>query len=118
MSEEEEILNEANRDVILQLIEAGDDLSKARDIDFSVVFPDGKSAEAFASELQRQGYTISVEEMDAEEGLLWDVTVVKHMLPVCEAITAFQQSLESIASPLGGRNDGWGCIAQKPSSQH
>jgi regulator of RNase E activity RraB len=82
MSEEAEILNEENRDVILQLIEAGDDLSKARDIDFSVVLPDGNSAEAFASQLRRQGYAIAIEEIDTEEGLPWNVTVVKHMLPV------------------------------------
>ena len=118
MSGEAEVLNEENRDVILQLIEAGDDLSKARDIDFSVVFPDSNTAEIFASELRRQGYAISIEEMDMEEELPWYVTVVKHMLPVCETITAFQQTLGSIAAPLGGRNDGWGCIAQNASNQH
>src|SRR5688572_28445029 len=106
MSEAVEILNDANRDVILRLIEDGDDLSKTRDIDFSVVFPDGNAAEKFTSELRHQGYAISVQEAYTAEGLPWDVTVVKHMLPVCEAITAFQQSLETIASPLGGRNDG------------
>ena len=118
MSKAVEALNEENRDIILQLIEAGDDLSKARDIDFSVVFSDGSSAAAFASELQRQGYSISTEEMDMDDELLWDVNIMNHMLPVCEEITAFQQFLEAIASPLGGRNDGWGCLAQDPSNRH
>src|SRR5262245_31525492 len=112
MSDEAELLDQANRDTILRLIEDGDDLSKARDVDLSVVFPDGSAAETFALELRQQGYAISVQETHTADGLPWDVTVVKHMRPVCEAITAFQQSLEAIASPLGGRNDGWGCFAQ------
>ncbi len=81
MSGEAEVLNEENRDVLLQLIEAGDDLSKARDIDFSVVFPDSNTAEIFASELRRQGCAISIEKMDMEEELPWYVSVVKYMLP-------------------------------------
>jgi hypothetical protein len=40
------------------------------------------------------------------------------MLPVCETITEFELLLQSKASPLGGRNDGWGCFEQKPSNQH
>jgi hypothetical protein len=118
MSETADDLNEANRDVILRLIADGDDLSKARDIDFTVVFPNGAAAEEFASKLRQEGYAASVDESDTAEGLPWDVVVVKHMLPICEAITEFQLSLQAEALSLGGRNDGWGCFAQKPSNQH
>lgn len=118
MTKTTEELNEANRDVLLRLVSGGDDLSKARDIDFSVVFPDGKSAEDFASKLRQVGYATSVKRSCVDEDLPWDVTVVKHMLPACERITEFELFLQSIASPLGGRNDGWGCFMQKPSNQH
>jgi hypothetical protein len=41
----------------------------------------------------------------------WDVVVVKHMVPSHEEIGSFEGMLESVANPLGGRNDGWGCLS-------
>jgi hypothetical protein len=113
-----EELNEENRVVILRMIKNGDDLSKARDIDFSIVFPDRSSAEEFASQFHQLGYPTAVDRTNTEPSLPWDVKVVKHMLPVCEAITEFELLLQARASPLGGRNDGWGCFNQKPSNMH
>jgi len=40
-------------------------------------------------------------------------SITKHMLPSHEAITAFENELEGLAGGFGGRNDGWGCFAQK-----
>jgi len=108
MSQTAEELNEENREVILRMAGSGDDLSKPRDIDFSIVFADRSYAEEFTSGLRQLGYRTSTKESDVAPGLPWDVTVVKHMLPVCEAITEFELFLQAKASPLGGRNDGWG----------
>lgn len=118
MAETADDLNDVNRDVILRLINSGDDLSKSRDIDFTVVFPDETSAHEFASKIREHGYAPSVERTDGADALPWDVTLVKHMLPVCESITEIQQFLAAMASPLGGRFDGWGCFAQTPSNEH
>ena len=118
MSQTTEELNEENREVILRMAKSGDDLSRPRDIDFSVVFPDSSSADKFASGLGQLGYRTSIKESNVAPDLPWDVTVVKHMLPVCEAITEFELLLQTKASPLGGRNDGWGCFEQKPSNLH
>jgi hypothetical protein len=118
MSQAADELNEENREVILRMAASGDDLSKPRDIDFSVVFPDRSSAEDFAAYFGQLDCRTSTKRSDVAPGLPWDVTVVKHMLPVCETITEFELLLQSKASPLGGRNDGWGCFEQKPSNQH
>jgi hypothetical protein len=118
MSQAADELNEENRDVILRMAASGDDLSKPRDIDFSVVFADRRSAEEFAAYFGQLGCRTSTKESGVAPDLPWDVTVVKHMLPVCEAITDFELLLQSKAYPLGGRNDGWGCFEQKPSNQH
>ena len=118
MNQTTEELNEENRNVILRMAKSGDDLSRPRDIDFSVVFPGRRSAEEFASDLRQLGYRTSTKESNVAPGLPWDVTVVKHMLPVCDAITEFELFLQAKATLLGGRNDGWGCFEQKPSNLH
>jgi hypothetical protein len=41
------------------------------------------------------------------------VRVVKHIAPSHREITEFEELLEDQAAPLGGRNDGWGCISQQ-----
>lgn len=60
--------NDANGNVLRRMQAAGDDLTRARNIDFTVVFPDGDVAERFANHFRGQGYTVSVEfaETDAE----------------------------------------------------
>jgi hypothetical protein len=113
-----EELNEENSEVILRMAESGDDLSRPRDIKFAVVFPSNASAAEFASHLRQLGYAALVERTDSAPGLPWDVKIVKHMLPVCEAITDFELLLQVKASPLGGRNDGWGCLEQNGSKLH
>ena len=113
-----EELNEENREVILRMARSGGDLSKSRDIDFSVVFPDESSAQEFASQLRELGYRAKIKRSGVDPDLPWDAIVIKHMLPRCEAITEFELLLQARASPFGGRNDGWGCFEQKPSNLH
>lgn len=67
-----------------------------------------RSRSSFAIEAAR-----SPLETRCVEALPWDVVVTKEMLPSHEAITAFETELEEVASGYGGRNDGWGCFAQK-----
>jgi hypothetical protein len=110
-------LNEENRQLLLCMASSGDDLTRPRDIDFSVVFGERNSAETFAADIGRLGYRASVEKSDSGAEHPWDVTVVRHMVPICEAITEFELLLQAKGSALGGRNDGWGCFEQGPSNQ-
>lgn len=104
--------DDANGDVLRRLVSQGDDLTRPRDIDFIAVFADEHSAEEFANHFRGLQYAVSVENTQTAEGLPWDVKVVKHMVPSYEAIEEFESLLESIATPMGGRNDGWGSVSQ------
>jgi regulator of RNase E activity RraB len=102
-----------NGDVLRRMEARGDDLTKPRNIDFAVVFADANSAEQFAEHFRASGYEVSVEE-DTEDNrdFPWDVVVVQHMAPSYEAITNFEDLLQSVADRWGGHNDGWGCFSQ------
>lgn len=97
-------------DVLRQMQESGDDLSKPRQIDFSVVLPDESRANKLATHFQTHGYSARVNCSKVVNELPWDVTVSTFMLPVHDAITQFEEMLDAVAAPLGGRNDGWGCF--------
>jgi len=90
--------------------EGGDKLTQPRDIDFSVAFPSRAAAEGFAAQFREEGYKTDVSESNCVPELPWDVHVTKNMLPNYAGICAFEDELETVASPLGGRNDGWGCF--------
>lgn len=100
-------------DALRRLEEQGDDLTQPRNIDFSVVFPDEPFAERFAEHFRTLGYEVSVEFAETVRELPWDVVVVKNMSPSHQAITDFEITLQQAADTVGGRNDGWGCIAAK-----
>lgn len=112
MDGEEMFPDDANGDVLRRLLRDGDELSKPRDIDFSVVFTDEESAGRFVAHVRALRYESSLKHSEVRPERPWDVTVVKHMLPTHAGITHFELELEKIASPLGGENDGWGCFAQ------
>ena len=104
--------DDENGDVLRRMQESGDDLSKPRDIDFTVVLPDKAAAQAFGDRFHELGYRISAEKSNTVPQLPWDIVVTKFMVPSHAGITQFEQELQAVASPLGGRNDGWGCYEQ------
>ena len=59
----------------------GDDLTKPRNIDFTVVFADGNSAQQFAQHFRALGHQVSVEFTQTKQDFPWDVIVVQHMVP-------------------------------------
>ncbi len=100
-------------DVLRRMEAKGDTLTRPRDIDFTVVFRKQVSAEQYAEHFREQGFKVSVDGSDTEEEFPWDVVVVKHMIPSHQEIEDFEASLQAAADPLGGHNDGWGCITQQ-----
>ncbi len=89
---------------------SGDDLSKRRVIDFSVVFDGPDEARTFQDRVKSAEVSAVVE--DAGDGLV-DVTVSVEMAPTHASISEFEAKLDRLASLLGGRNDGWGCFSVK-----
>ncbi|HEX8810644.1 MAG TPA: ribonuclease E inhibitor RraB, partial [Terracidiphilus sp.] len=57
---------DANGDVLRRLQSHGDDLTKPRDIDFTVVFPDESAAQSFADDVRKLGYKVDVEHADVK----------------------------------------------------
>jgi hypothetical protein len=104
--------NDENGDVLRRMQQDGDDLTKPRNIDFTVVFPSQRTAEEFANHFRGLGHNVSIEETKCVPELPWDVIVVKYMLPSHHEISQFEGTLDMLASALGGRNDGWGCVVQ------
>jgi hypothetical protein len=108
--------NDANGDALRRMEEAGYDLSRPRNIDFTVVFANKDAAEKFVSQLRARGYAASIEFTETDETSPWDVVVVNNMIPTHEGIGAFEDLLQHVASSFGGRNDGWGSLSDSPIS--
>jgi len=105
--------DDENGDVLRRLQRDGDDLTQARSIDFTVVFQNEEAAERFAEHFRRLGCEVSCEETHSVPELPWDVVIARELVPSYAGITAFENELQEVASTFGGRNDGWGCFAQK-----
>jgi hypothetical protein len=110
--EPDDFPDDENGEVLRRMQQDGDDFTKPRNVDFSVVFPSEDSAETFADHFRRGDFKVAVQRWDGERELPWDVTVTRHMLLTHAEITEIEKRLEDVAAPLGGSNDGWGCIRQ------
>ena len=104
-------MSDANADALKRMKANGDDLLLPRNVDFTVVFPSEGAAQEFAEYFRRLGHRVSVEFSGTVAELPWDVVVVKHMLLSQKDIELFENTLQSVASDLDGRNDGWGCFS-------
>lgn len=109
--------NDANGDALRRMEAQGDDLSRPRNIDFTVAFADAISAEQFAQHFRALGHEVSVERTETDPDFPWDAVVVQHMVPSYNGITNFESLLQSVADAWGGHNDGWGCFSE-PGSVH
>ena len=108
--------DDASGDALRRMEAKEDDLSRPRNIDFTVVFPDENAAKQFANHFRALGHTVSVEPAGTVPEFSRDVLVVKHMAPSYQEIAAFEASLQRVADTLGGHNDGWGCFSERSSS--
>lgn len=109
--------DDANRDALRRMETQGDNLHRARKIEFTVVFSEQDSANQFARHMRTLGYEASIDLSETAEGFPWDVIVVKHMVPCHSEIEKFEATLESVAAAFGGHNDGWGCFPQPSEDQ-
>ncbi|MDH2436227.1 ribonuclease E inhibitor RraB [Pokkaliibacter sp. MBI-7] len=112
MFRSEDFPNDENGDVLRRMRDSGDNFALPRDFEFTVVFATREAVQAFGDHFAQLGYEVVANESGHVPELPWDVTVVTHMLPTHAAITAFEAELQRVATPLGGRNDGWGCFEQ------
>ncbi len=104
--------NDENGDILAKMVERGDDLSKARKIDFYFAFPEKSQAENFAEQV-RLTTGLLPEVSRYEECNMWQATVYKEMIPTHQAITELETALDQIAQLYEGEADGWGCFIVK-----
>jgi hypothetical protein len=98
--------NDDNGDVLRRMEAQGDDLSRSRDIDFNMVFPDEAQATAFARQVRKEDFSATVRLANVVETHPWEVLVVRNMIPTHSGITQFEQELQKWAKPLDGYTDG------------
>ena len=99
---------EQNAQTLANMADGGDDLTKARLVDFSHVLPSLEAANGFGRWAADRGYSCAIDELS---GPSYDVTVTCSMVPELKALTEVEQSLAGAAACFGGHADGWGCFA-------
>jgi hypothetical protein len=110
-------------DALARLARAGADLSRPLLLEFAVVAPDAASARAIETTLARHGYEIKVEydegepveggEIDPDDeefGPSWTIVASVRMVPTYDDVVRVQADLGRLATPHGGRSDGWGAM--------
>ena len=108
------IPDDENGEVLLRMLDDGDDLSLERPIEFFHVFDDESQAEASAAAADKPLVTVDEPEVDEED--VWQVCVVRVMAPSHAAITALERELGELAETFGGFADGWGCSPADPAA--
>jgi hypothetical protein len=116
-------------EVLAQLAAHGIDMSQPLHIEFAVDAPDDASARVIEQALQAAGYVTELDydegepdEFDPDEegefdpddeeefGPSWTVYAHLDMVPEYDEIVRIQADLGRIATPLGGKPDGWGAL--------
>jgi hypothetical protein len=82
-----EFPDDENGAVLKGMHDGGDDLSRPRQIDFTVVFPGELQAQEFAGVFRRRSFEVSLKRSDVVPELPWDVTISSVMVPDHQAIT-------------------------------
>jgi len=89
---------------------SGDDLTKSREIEFTVVFPTENEALSFGESLLLNRQKVLLCDSKESDDYPFEIVVFVELTPTHQSITEYQELLEQYASPLNGLNDGWGCI--------
>jgi hypothetical protein len=92
--------------VLIQLKNAGSDLSKPHKIEFFLYFP--TQADAEQAELQIRHANFGAEIRRAAKGNDWLCLATKTMVPDLPALQKIRREFNALAASLGGEYDGWG----------
>ena len=86
----------------------GDNLTQARMIDFSFIFPERSAALSFAGVVDDKELRVCIHYYQGRQ--MWDATVSRLMVPDHGSITVLEAALTLKAELFGGKADGWGCF--------
>ncbi len=105
--------DDENGDVLWRMKQHGDNLSVAREVDFSVIFPTEEAALNFAVHLLKNEQKVSFSKYPENDEMPWQVQAHPFMVPTHEAISGYEAQLGEDAAKFDGRNDGWGSMQQE-----
>lgn len=98
-------------DALWTMLEAGDDLTISREIEFSMLFPSQELALKFGQILLENNQKLSFCPFLADEQYPWEITAYPEIVANHENILAYQELLIASAEPLQGKFDGWYCVS-------
>lgn len=108
-----EFPDDENGQVLQRMRDDGTNLTLPRMIDFEHVFPNERSARAFAEAVRESVVEVRVcrceDEGSAEDK--WDVQCRQRMIPTHEAISSTEARLAEQAERFEGYPDGWGTLS-------
>jgi hypothetical protein len=89
-----------------RVMAAGSDLSVPMVVDFFVAVPNAVAGRAVSAAARRAGFEVSLR---SDEGrTLWACVCTRVMVASPAAVGAVEHELDRLASPFGGRAQGWG----------
>lgn len=104
--------DDENGDVLWHMAQQGDDLSKKRDVEFTVIFSTETEALKFGEVLLFNRQQVLLCDNEESEEYPYEIVVTVAMVPTHKEISDYENLLQKYASDLNGYNDGWGCCAQ------
>jgi len=99
--------DDATGRILRRMQAAGDDLSRARPIEFCFLFTEEAGARAFAQDIVERGSSSAVSPY--EGATPWQVVVTDTLVPQHGALIERVRRLTLLAEDRGGSPDGWGC---------
>ena len=102
--------SESNSSSLLQRMkEGGFDFARIHAIEFYAIFPDEERARLVAQRFRGKSLNTQIDQRG--EGV-WHLQVSKVMYASHAGIDDFEQGLETLVVPLGGRLEGWGVLQE------
>ena len=102
--------NTENGALLLEMHQAGMDLSIPHDIDFFHNFQKKREAEKMWREVAANDSTVkfSLTETEAQDG--WILCCTVRLIPAHDVITQTEVAFDKIALKFNGESDGWGVL--------
>ena len=97
-------------EALWKMLAEGDDLTKEREIEFSILFPSEAQALKFGQLLLENNQKLSFCAYPDDKDYPWEITAYPIIAATFENITAYQDLLESSAQAFKGKYDGWYCV--------
>lgn len=108
----EEFPADDNGEVLWRLVQAGDDLTVRRDVEFVLDFSSEQDALDCGAFLFKNEYKVQLSPpLQEDPDSPWSVEVMPYMAPNHKDIVELEEYLKGVADYFGGTASGWGCVA-------